>query len=130
MADSLEAYRRGHLLHRKHGVKRWPTADWVRDAERLVELERGLPAVLNGEREAYRDERALGIRPAMLPGGPICELASLGRGLDPPTDESERPACGASLWNGCGPISPSGGSGRRALRHRNAWQCYRPSTNG
>jgi serine/threonine-protein kinase len=50
-AESLEAYRRGHLLHSKKAVKKWPTADWVKDAERLVELERDLPAVLSGERK-------------------------------------------------------------------------------
>ncbi len=50
-AESLEAYRRGHLLHSKKAVRKWPTADWVKDAERLVELDRELPAVLSGERK-------------------------------------------------------------------------------
>ena len=51
LAESLEAYRRGDELHRKKAVKKWPTADWVKDAERLVELDRDLPAVLSGERK-------------------------------------------------------------------------------
>ncbi len=49
--ESLEAFRRGHLLHSKKAVKKWDTAEWVKEAERLVELERGLPAVLSGERK-------------------------------------------------------------------------------
>jgi tetratricopeptide (TPR) repeat protein len=50
-AESLEAYRRGHQLHSKKAVKKWPTAAWVKDAERLVQRDGELPAVLNGERK-------------------------------------------------------------------------------
>jgi serine/threonine-protein kinase len=47
-AESLAAYRRGHEL----GTARhwtYTSAEWVRDAERLVELDGVLPKVLNGE---------------------------------------------------------------------------------
>ena len=50
-AESLEAYRRGHELHGNKGIRRWPTGAWVKDAERLVELDHDLPAVLNEERK-------------------------------------------------------------------------------
>ena len=50
--ESLEAYRRGHDLHRQKAVQKWPTADWVRDAERLVRLDGDLPAVTRGEHQA------------------------------------------------------------------------------
>src|SRR5262249_28228700 len=50
-AESLEAYRRGDALHRKTAVKKWPTAAWVKEAERLVQRDGELPAVLNGERK-------------------------------------------------------------------------------
>jgi serine/threonine-protein kinase len=50
-AASLGAYRRGHELHSKKGIRKWPTAAWVKDAERLVQRDGELPAVLNGERK-------------------------------------------------------------------------------
>jgi tetratricopeptide (TPR) repeat protein len=49
--ESLEAYCRGDALHRKKAVKKWPTAAWVKEAERLVQRDGELPAVLNGERK-------------------------------------------------------------------------------
>jgi serine/threonine-protein kinase len=48
-AESLESYRRGDALHRQKAVKKWPTVDWVRDAERLRQLDDELPAVQSGE---------------------------------------------------------------------------------
>jgi serine/threonine-protein kinase len=51
LAESLAAYRRGHELHSQKGIHRWPTAAWVKDAERLVQLDGDLPAVLNGDRK-------------------------------------------------------------------------------
>ncbi len=50
-AESLEAYRRGHLLQERKAVKKWPTAAWVKDAERLLQRDGELPAVLSGERK-------------------------------------------------------------------------------
>jgi serine/threonine-protein kinase len=50
-ADSLDAYRRGHELHRKRNLIKWPTEQWIKDAERLVELDRRWPAVHMGERK-------------------------------------------------------------------------------
>jgi tetratricopeptide (TPR) repeat protein len=47
--DALPALRRGHELGTKRPGWRYPSADWVRRCERLVELDRKLPAVLKGQ---------------------------------------------------------------------------------
>jgi serine/threonine-protein kinase len=46
-AESLEAFRRGHALGSKVPGWRYPSAQWVREAERRVELEARLPAFLD-----------------------------------------------------------------------------------
>jgi tetratricopeptide (TPR) repeat protein len=48
-AESLACYKRGHELGTQQPGWRYPSAQWVRDAERLVALERKLPAILNGQ---------------------------------------------------------------------------------
>jgi eukaryotic-like serine/threonine-protein kinase len=48
-AESLAACRRGHELGSKRSGWRYPSLQWVRTAERLVELDKKLPAVLQGE---------------------------------------------------------------------------------
>jgi serine/threonine protein kinase/Flp pilus assembly protein TadD len=50
-AESLGAYKRGHELGRKQPGWRYPSAVWVRQAERLAALEASLPAYLQGERK-------------------------------------------------------------------------------
>src|SRR5439155_5129454 len=47
--DALEAMRRCHELGSETPGWRYPSADWVREYERRVELDRKLPAVLRGE---------------------------------------------------------------------------------
>jgi serine/threonine-protein kinase len=47
--ESLACYKRGHELGTKRPGWRYPSARWVRDAERLAALERRLPVVLKGE---------------------------------------------------------------------------------
>jgi serine/threonine-protein kinase len=49
--EALEELRRGHALGSKRPGWRYPSAAWVRQCERLVELDRLLPAVLRGEAE-------------------------------------------------------------------------------
>jgi serine/threonine-protein kinase len=63
-AEALESLRRGHDLGGKSPGWRSPSADWARQCERFVELDRMLPAVLRGE-----------ARPATAAEG--LELASL-----------------------------------------------------
>jgi tetratricopeptide (TPR) repeat protein len=48
-AESLASYRRGHELGSRRPVWRYPSPQWVRDAERMVELEKKLRAILQGE---------------------------------------------------------------------------------
>jgi tetratricopeptide (TPR) repeat protein len=49
--QAAEAYRRGHQLGSKN--PRWPysSAQWVRDCERLAELDGKLPAILGGQKQ-------------------------------------------------------------------------------
>jgi serine/threonine-protein kinase len=62
LAESLESLRRGHALGSKRPDWRYPSAVWVRQARRLVRLEKDLPDVLSGRRkpvsEAERVEYA------------------------------------------------------------------------
>ena len=47
--ESLAAYRRGHDLGSKQSGWRYPSFQWIREAERIVELEKKLPAFLQGQ---------------------------------------------------------------------------------
>jgi tetratricopeptide (TPR) repeat protein len=48
-AESLDALRRGHELGAKTPGWRYPSSQWVRDAERLVALDEKLPAILKDD---------------------------------------------------------------------------------
>ena len=47
--EALEAYRRGHELGSKNPRWPYPSALWVRQCERWVQLDARLPAILRGE---------------------------------------------------------------------------------
>jgi hypothetical protein len=47
--EALARYQQGHEPGLKQPDWRYPSAQWVRDAERLVALDRKLPAVLKGQ---------------------------------------------------------------------------------
>jgi serine/threonine protein kinase len=49
LTESLEAFRHGHLLGTQLPGWRSPSEQWVREAERLVELDHRLPAILRGD---------------------------------------------------------------------------------
>jgi serine/threonine-protein kinase len=67
-AESLDALRRGHKLGSKTPGWRYPSAQWVRDAERLVALDEKLPAVLKGDaRPADGTEQVLLARICQTP---------------------------------------------------------------
>jgi tetratricopeptide (TPR) repeat protein len=49
-AEALPALKRGHELGSRRGPKwRYPSAQWVKNCERMLDLEKRLPAVLKGE---------------------------------------------------------------------------------
>ncbi len=48
-AESLEAYKRGHELGSKQPTWRYPSAEWVHEAEANAAMEAKLPAFLKGE---------------------------------------------------------------------------------
>jgi len=48
-AEALAAFKRGHELGSKNPNWRYPSAAWVRETERLVELDHKLPAILTGK---------------------------------------------------------------------------------
>jgi tetratricopeptide (TPR) repeat protein len=59
-AEGLALLRRGHELGSKRPDWRLPSAQWVRQAERMVALAEKLPAILEGEAQpANADERLL-----------------------------------------------------------------------
>jgi serine/threonine-protein kinase len=47
--EALEELRRGHELGSRRPGWRYPSAEWVRQCERLVELDEKLPALLDGK---------------------------------------------------------------------------------
>jgi Flp pilus assembly protein TadD len=47
--ESRASFRRGHDLGSKQAGWRYPSLQWIREAEQMVELEKMLPAVLQGE---------------------------------------------------------------------------------
>jgi tetratricopeptide (TPR) repeat protein/tRNA A-37 threonylcarbamoyl transferase component Bud32 len=49
VAEALSYLKRGHELGAKRPGWRFPSAQWVSDAERLARLDRQLPAILRGE---------------------------------------------------------------------------------
>src|SRR5262249_5949522 len=49
LREALREYRKGHGLGRGRANWRYPSAEWVRQAERLVALEARLPAMIPGE---------------------------------------------------------------------------------
>jgi hypothetical protein len=58
-AEALNCFRRGHELGSKDPRWPYPSAQWVKDCERVVELEGKLPAILSGKQQpASATERA------------------------------------------------------------------------
>jgi serine/threonine-protein kinase len=69
-AEALATLRHGHELGSKNPAWPYPSARWVKEAERMIELDRRLPAVLKGEAAlANADER--------LEFAKLCSLKSL-----------------------------------------------------
>ena len=58
LTEALALYKQGHALGLKKPGWRYPSAAWVRNAERLVRLEKNLPAVLSGLERPARQATA------------------------------------------------------------------------
>src|SRR5262249_42911465 len=77
-ADAVTHLKRGHELGTKRGNWDYPSAQWVREAERLVELDGKLPAVLRGEaKPADAAERVAGARRCVPQKTPPAAAAGL-----------------------------------------------------
>jgi tetratricopeptide (TPR) repeat protein/tRNA A-37 threonylcarbamoyl transferase component Bud32 len=59
LPQSLASLRRGHALGARRAHWRYPSARWVKETERLVELDQQLPAFLKGERQPRNAAEAL-----------------------------------------------------------------------
>jgi serine/threonine protein kinase/Flp pilus assembly protein TadD len=60
-AEALEAIRKGHALGSKLPGWPYPSAGWVRDAERLADLDARLPQFLKGEAQPAGDQERLAL---------------------------------------------------------------------
>jgi serine/threonine-protein kinase len=60
-AEGLEELRKGHELGSKQPGWRYPSAQWVKDMERMVELDRKLPAILAGRDKPTDDAERLAL---------------------------------------------------------------------
>jgi Flp pilus assembly protein TadD len=98
-ADALASLRRGHELGMQTPGWRYPSADWVRQCERLLELDGALPKVLAGMAE-----------PA--DAGHLVELARFG------THQKGRFAEVAGLFERCFARHPGWAAGRPGLYPR------------
>jgi tetratricopeptide (TPR) repeat protein len=60
-AEALAALKRGHELGTKQRSWAYPSAAWVRNAERMAAVEAHLPAFLKGELQPRDTEQRLGL---------------------------------------------------------------------
>jgi tetratricopeptide (TPR) repeat protein len=60
-AEALDSLRTGHELGSKRPGWPYPSAQWVRETQRLLELDRRLPAVLEGKEEPADDAQRLAL---------------------------------------------------------------------
>ena len=59
-AEALVELKRGHELGSKNPNWQYPSAEWVRETERLVELDRKLPAIVSGQGKPSDELEMLG----------------------------------------------------------------------
>ena len=60
-AEALKELRLGHELGARNPRWPYPSAQWVRNCERLVELDDKLPAILSGQRQPSDTDERLGL---------------------------------------------------------------------
>ncbi|MFO0843024.1 MAG: tetratricopeptide repeat protein, partial [Gemmataceae bacterium] len=116
-AESLAAFRRAHQLGPKLPDWRYDSAKWVADAERLAELERKLPAVLEGKQcpadgtEAAGLAKVAAVKKLSVAAARLYQEAFVAAptlASRPSKGHRYRAACQAALA-GCGQGADSGG---------------------
>jgi serine/threonine protein kinase/tetratricopeptide (TPR) repeat protein len=104
--EALAEFRRGHELGSKRPGWPYPSAEWVRRAERLVALERRLPAVIRGDVKPNDAAEGIGFADLAYKSkqfGPSARLYSESFGADPKLAEDMEAghryaaACAAAL---------------------------------
>jgi serine/threonine-protein kinase len=125
-ADALAALRRGHELGTRSRDWRYPSREWVREAERLVSAEAKLPRVLAGEeRPAGPEEAADVARVALRDNRPAAAARLYSEALADPTltrasalDLVYAARAAARAAAGRGGDAPSDETARASLRRR------------
>jgi tetratricopeptide (TPR) repeat protein len=80
LAAAVEHLRRGNEIGQRLPNWRYHSADWLRDAERRLDLDARRPAILRGEdRPATADERALFAQVCRVRGYPAAAAREYGR---------------------------------------------------
>src|SRR5262249_20859143 len=67
-APALKALKRGHELGSRNPCWPYPSAQWIQNCERLVELDKGLPPILSGQRQPANASECLA-------SAQLCKLA-------------------------------------------------------
>jgi tetratricopeptide (TPR) repeat protein len=126
-APALAALKRGHELGSARPDWRYPSAEWVRQCRRLVDLNALLPAVSDGAAEPADADAALGFAQACRLRKRFAAAARLSEAAfaagpawdDPRTRIRCTAACSAALAGcGRGDDAPPDEAGRAALRAR------------
>jgi tetratricopeptide (TPR) repeat protein len=106
LREALDELRRGHELGSKRPGWRYPSAEWVRRAQRMVELESRLPAVLHGDDKPKDAAERIGyaeLSSMLKQFGPSARLYAESLGADPKLAEDMKAghrynaACAAAL---------------------------------
>jgi Flp pilus assembly protein TadD len=110
--QAVEELRLGHQFGSKNPRWRYPSAEWVRNCERLVELDGKLPAILSGQKQPVDTAERLAL-------AQLCQLPCMQQNMvaqrfyseafaaepqltgDQPSDHRYNAACAAALA-GCG----------------------------
>ncbi|MDB5349366.1 MAG: serine/threonine protein kinase [Planctomycetota bacterium] len=112
-AEALDQLRKGHDLGSRRGDWRYPSDQWVKICERMIEVETRLPAYIKGEAKAA-DFRG------MLMMADVCRLKSLnaasarffGQALDLPEGRSSPPQSGIRYNAACVAVMAAAGQGK------------------
>ena len=105
-AGALAMFRKGHELGTRRADWRYPSAQWVTDAERLLALANRLPAILRGEQKPKDNVERLGLAQIAYDSRSFAAAARLraeAMAIDPKLGDARQPqhrydaACAAAL---------------------------------